>query len=398
MTRRSFFQSGCLALAASAANAQREPEHDRSVVNQMRVDARDLGYSPVDVIPAGESAIRALAVAPDGAIYGATSGKRSHLFVLRPQHGYVQLLGVIAGVSTVHRSVVVSQSGDVYIGGGIGVDNNGEGYQDYPGARLLRYTAGKNDDSIMRVDAPCPTVDLGIPVPGESIYALAIDQVRNVIHGLSYPGGQLFTYSISGAKFSNHGRVAEHIVPGEKFERDRIIGRALAVCSSGAVLTSGEDGAFFRFDPEQGKLEKLGITVPTVPGREPYNRVDAWAAGEGDYLYGGGSDGYLFRLNSKTMELRNLGKPLNQYRVRGLVLARNGKLYGVGGDDDEMARLFSYDPGRGVFELLGFIDVNRRPYYSWQAYVIDAMAIGDDGIIYLGQSERKSKLYVYYPA
>lgn len=33
--------------------------------------------------------IRALAVAPDGKLYGATSGKRNHLFLLDPVHGYV---------------------------------------------------------------------------------------------------------------------------------------------------------------------------------------------------------------------------------------------------------------------------------------------------------------------
>jgi hypothetical protein len=69
----------------------------------------------------------------------------------------------------------------------------------------------------------------------------------------------------------------------------------------------------------------------------------------------------------------------------------------LGGDDDEMARLFSYDPSSGSYRMLGMIDVNRRPYDSWQAYVIDAMAVGTDGTMYLGQSERKSKLYVYYP-
>jgi hypothetical protein len=42
--------------------------------------------------------------------------------------------------------------------------------------------------------------------------------------------------------------------------------------------------------------------------------------------------------------------------------------------------------------------VNRRPYYTWQAYVIDSVVAGLDGTIYLGQAERKSKLYLYYPA
>ena len=84
-------------------------------------------------------------------------------------------------------------------------------------------------------------------------------------------------------------------------------------------------------------------------------------------------------------------------KYKALVLARNGKLYGVGGEDDGMAQLFCYDPAGGTCELLGMIDVNRRPFYSWQAYVIDCAALGTDGTVYLGQSERKSKPYLCYP-
>ena len=83
---------------------------------QVRIDLRDLGYPPVDVIPSDESAIRALAVAPDGTLYGATSGKRSHLFVLSPQHGYVEPLGFLPGSHGSPSLVVVSPNGDVYIG------------------------------------------------------------------------------------------------------------------------------------------------------------------------------------------------------------------------------------------------------------------------------------------
>jgi len=133
MNRRQILRAGVFAATAGLARAQRDTQFDHSVVNQMRIDARDLGYPPVDVIPSGECAVRALAVAPNGAIYGATSGHRSHLFVLHPLRGYVQPLGYLEGVTTVQRSVVISNVADVYIGGSIGVDNNGEGYQDYAG-------------------------------------------------------------------------------------------------------------------------------------------------------------------------------------------------------------------------------------------------------------------------
>jgi len=383
-----------LLLGAGLAPAQRGLEHDRSIVSQVRIDLRDLGYPPLDVIPPDESAIRALTVAPNGALYGATSGKRSHLFVLYPAHGWVQPLGHLQNVTTVHRALVVSASGEVYVGGSIGVDNNGEGYAGYAGGHLLKYTPGRDEGKPIRIDQACATTDLGIPVPGEGIYALAINRPFGYIHGLSYPSGQFFHYDIRAGKFTVHGTVAERRIPGEKFENEKLIGRAIALDAQGHAYTSGESGFLYRFNGQ--RLERLPITVPTVRGREPYNRVDAWAE-HGGLLYGASSDGYLFRLDPQKLKLDNLGKPLNQYRIRGLVFGRNGKLYGVGGDDDEMARLFSYDPASGVYEMLGMIDVNRRPYYSWHAYLIDAVALGADGTVYLGQCERGSRLYLYHP-
>jgi outer membrane protein assembly factor BamB len=226
---------------------------------------------------------------------------------------------------------------------------------------------------------------------------MALDRARGIIYGLSYPNGQFFSYSIAGSKFTIHGGVAEHRIPGETFEKDKNIGRSLLIDRGGRVFASGEAGFLFQFDPATNKLEKLPLTAPTVPGREPYNRVDAWTENGKGEAYGGTSDGYLFRFDPKTLKLENLGKPLNQYRIRGLGFGHNGKLYGVGGDNDEMARLFSFDPSSGAYQMLGMIDVNRRPYYSWQAYVVDALAVGADGTVYLGQAERKSRLYLYYP-
>lgn len=378
------------------AHAQRTLGFNNSVVTQTRIDLRDLGYPPIDVIPSGESAVRALTVAPNGVIWGATSGKRSHLFTLDPKHGYIQPLGYLNEITTVHRAIVAT-SNAVYIGGSIGVDVNGSGYAAYAGGHLLKYTPGDDYARAIHVDAACPTTDLGIAAPGEGIYALALDRTRKAIYGLTYPNGRFFSYEIDAGRFTTFGSVAEHTIRGERFEHEKNIGRALAINDEGVVFTSGEGGELFRFDPARAKLERTGLIVPTVPGREPYNRVDAWTISPSGDFYGGTSDGYLFRFDSKASKVENLGKPLNQYRIRGLAFAPNRELYGIGGADDEMARLFSYDPARGSYRMLGFIDVNRRPYYTWQAYVIDSVVAGLDGTIFLGQSERKSKLYLYYP-
>lgn len=363
--------------------AQRTLDYDQVVVPQNRIDARDLGYPPVDIIPNGESAITSLTIAPNGNLYGATSGKRSHLFVFSPRHGYVQPLGFLAETTGVSHALAVSSTGEVYIGAS-------------PGGHLLKYTPKNEDRQPIRVNEACVVADLGQAIKGESIFALAIDRNSNTIFGLTSPTAHFFTYSIDKGVFADLGVVAHEIPEGEKFETEKMISRMLALDGKGNVYCSGENGYLFKYDKEKQKIEKLNLQVPAVPGREPWTRVDAFLSDLPGVIYGGTSDGYLFRFDPEKLTVQNLGKPLNQYRIAGLVNGTNGKIYGVGGDEDEMARLFSYEPKTGTYEILGFVDVNRRPYYTWQAYVIKAMAAGLDGTIYIGESERISKLYLFY--
>jgi streptogramin lyase len=368
----------------ASAVPQRPPGYDRMVVRQNRIDARDLGYPPVDVIPNDESAITSLVVAPDGKVYGATSGRRSHLFVLNPIHGYVQPLGFLPETSAVTNAVVVSSNGEVHIGTS-------------PGGRLLKYTPEAEETRPMNVTKACATADLGQAVRGEAIGALAMDRNSNTIYGLTYPNVHVFRYSVLAGEFVDLGTVAREAPAGENFETEKTMSRVLSVDGNGRVYCSGENGRIFRYRPDAARLEPLNLYAPAVPGREPWTRVDALIWDPSGHFYGGTSDGYLFRFDPEKLTITNLGKPLNQYRIAGLVRAANGKFYGVGGDEDEMARLFSYDPATAGYEILGFVDVNRRPYYSWQAYVVKVLAGGLDGTIYIGSAERISRLYLFYP-
>jgi len=373
-----------LSLLSVPALCQRDLAYDNVVVPQNRIDARDLGYAPVDVIPDGESGITSLTVAPNGDIYGATSGSRAHLFVLNPRHGYVHPLGVIPDATSLSNALVVAANGDVYLG-------------TTPAGTLLKYSPHDDDQKSIQIARPLSVTNLGTPIAGEGIAAMAIDRSAHVIYGLTAPGAHFFEYSIESGKATDLGVVAEVAPFSEKFEKDKIMSRMLVVDQQGVVFASGENGSFFRFDPKTQKLEKLGIHAPAVPGREPWTRVDAFVLDPSGMIYGGTSDGYLFRLDPVRLTVTNLGKALSQYRIAGLVRLANGDLYGIGGDQDDMARLFRYTPSSGAYDVLGFVDVNRRPYYTWQAYTIGAMICGLDGTVYLGEDERISKLYLFFP-
>ena len=384
MWRRYILCAISFAIFTAAAWCQRDLAYDNVVVPQDRIDARPLGYPPIDVIPDGESGNTSLTVAPNGDVYGATNGERAHLFVFNPRHGYVQPLGAIAGAKSVSNALVVSAAGDVYIGTA-------------PEGKILKYTPHREYQQPIQIGKPLTVTNLGKPVPEESIAAMTIDRGAGMIYGLTSPGAHLFEYSIATGKSTDLGVVAEKAPFGERFEKNKTMSRMLVVDQQGEVFASGENGSLFRFDPKKQKLEKLDLQAPAVPGREGWNRVDAFLLDPSGMIYGGTSDGYLFRFDPVKLTVANLGKPLSQDRIAGLVRAPGGRLYGVGGDQQDMARVFSYEPSSGVYEVLGFVDVNRRPYYTWQAYVIGAMACGLDGTIYIGENERISKLYLFYP-
>jgi hypothetical protein len=119
----------------------------------------------------------------------------------------------------------------------------------------------------------------------------------------------------------------------------------------------------------------------------------------------------------KSRERTNLGMlktkdGRNVYGCGGAAAGRDGTIYlccatevkdpqeaagKVAGERDEPCYLFSFDPKGGGFHDLGVIAVDRSPYYSWRGYQFDSMATGADGTIYLGESERRSHLFIYSP-
>ncbi len=224
---------------AGAVQGQRDPAHDNVVVPQTRIDARDLGYSPVDLIPDGESGITSLSVAPDGDVFGATSGIRSHLFAIDPQHGYVVPIGVIPGAQAVVQSLVISAAGSVFLGVS-------------PGGHLLEYVPQGLDNLQTEIGRPLPVIDHGIAIAGESITALAIDRPRDMIFGLTEPSAHMFRFSIKENKFTDLGIVAKNAPPSEKFEHEKMISRMLAVDATGNVFASGENGAIYRYAANHG--------------------------------------------------------------------------------------------------------------------------------------------------
>jgi sugar lactone lactonase YvrE len=385
-----------------------ECQQTRTVFSHpLRIDLRNLGRPPLDVIPPGESAITSLVIAGDGRIYGGTSGKRAHIFVLDPAWDQVFPLGHIPGEESIQHSLVAAPDGSLWIGTSLyhSRHNDKKGqeilarYEDYPGGHIYRFDPQEERESRKRMqrpetERPIPFItDQGIAIQGEGIVCMVCG--NRELYGVTFPSGHFFVTDMETGKTTDFGEICGPPLHEEPF---RSIPRALLVDRKGRVWGSGDNGALFHYDPKTEKIRHHpSFRLPCELGREFKTIVDAMVLGPDGLIYGGTSDGYIFRFDPETKKISNLGKPVLQRRIRGLAFSREGNLFGMGGEPGRAVRLFVYRLSEGSYENLGLLDVNRTPYYAWLAYDADTMVTGLDGTILIGETGRISHLYILYP-
>lgn len=363
-------------------------------VSEGALTLRELGWrGQTPLIPDGESAITALAVCSNGRIYGATSGERSHLFLYDPHAdtagplAHPLDLGVLGDEERACRSLVALEDA-VYAG------TMSDRLEGYDGGHLFKHRLAVEVPRPMdphgvpifpfEPEAGPQIEDLGIPVRGEGIYALAGG--GGAIYGLTYPGAYFFIYD--PVKHTT-------VIKGQMGRRN--LSRALVCSNSGHLYGSCDHGRIFRYEPETGRLVTLDLLLPAVKGREYLNGLDSAAIAPDGTIYGGTiADGYLFRFDPDRELITNLGKPIRQSRIRALTVGLDGRVYGFAGEPDNVGRLFVYSPRCGEMRELGIPRVGGIPTF-WAGYEFEAMVTGPNGEIFLGESDRISHLFIYYP-
>ncbi|MDH5440288.1 MAG: hypothetical protein OEZ48_11570 [Candidatus Bathyarchaeota archaeon] len=342
-------------------------------VREGKVILRPLGWKGiVKPIPPEECAITSLARDPRGRIFGATSGRRSHLFVYDPDLDYVEEMGVLGQNVCVKHSLVVC-SDELLIAGTKSCK---------PGEALQGQIISCRIDPYSLLEAS----PVATPVEGEGIAALTIDDSKKTIYGLSTESGTFFTYEVDSGKVQLHGKVDE-------------------IGDFSDVLLSGPDGCvyggkrlgwLYRYNPAEQRIIPLDVQIPSFRGRAMYNKVDSLALDEiTGIIYGGSADGVVFSFDPESRQIICLGKPTTARRVRALTVGNDGVVYGVSGDVSGLAHLFRYDPETRDLRDLGVPRAASEQW--WHGYEFDAAITGLHGEIYLGEADRISHLFIYFP-
>ena len=417
--KKIFVSAIAAVLACSVVYAQKcvNPHFDAQ-----RLDFRDLGYPGATELPADDTPIVALLGHTNGRIYGATTGKQSYLFTFDPMTNKVYPLGRIPGARGVHHCILEGKGGIVYLGGGLNeielltlskdmphgrraIENQlwadiKAKYDAYEGGHLYAYDPVEGDDGVYFNEEKAKVKDLGIAVPGNSVYAMTIDPAGEKIYGISYPDAVFFEYDIAAGTFKQYGKWMEMLsYPGP--ERSwRGVPRALAVSSDGKVWSSGDNGLLHCFDPANSKIVPSMMRVPgeywETQNYNAFPVVEQLFAEEDGTLFGTSSDGFVFRAIPSEDNLLSFGKPRVERRIRCTAKGQDGRWYMICGEKDNVCRLFSYADGEGFIDY-GVLGVDRSPYYAKIAYQFDAMATASDGSIFIGESDRRAKLFIFVP-
>jgi len=391
-----------------------------------RIDFRDIGYPAATMIPADDSPIASLLTHSNGKVYGATTGKQSYLFVFDYYTNKVYPLGKIPNSMGVHNALVEGKDGLIYIGTGMNelvevplskempygrraieeqmwVDIKTK-YEGYEGGKIFVYDPDEGDKEVYLPEDMAKVKDLGVAVKGNSIYTMTINPEKNKLYGISYPEAQFFEYDIASKSFKNHGQwltTMSHSGPERSW---RSVPRSLVALSEGKIISSGDGGLIHYFDPADSKVKPMEIRIPgeywITQKYEGYPVVEQLLIGrDSSTVYGSSSDGFIFKMDLHTNRLHSMGKPMVERRVRAMTMGKDEKLYMICGEKTNVCRMFTYDvSGKDEgFEDLGVLGVDRSPYYAKIGYQFDAMCTAADGTIFIGESDRRAKLFFYLP-
>ncbi len=375
-------------------------------VTEGHLEVRALGAKEfTKPIPPGESGINALVSHSNGHVYGATSGKNAHLFFYNPapDGDAVADIGVVAENSSIPKLLELTK-GDA-AGEVAGLVNHDEGGaslfvykpcevvlkgQDFKGMGVREiFDLAAEDQLFFSTIDPCHSAGkisiLKKPRFDEHIADMVLDKSETKLFLLGAESGTLYCCKLIGKEITRPGRL----------DQNGNFSPKLTTGLDGIVYGAGLYGELFACDPEDEGFKSLGIKAPSLKGRELYNRVTAWTHDRrNDILYGGTADGIIFQFFPGENRIICLGKPVDQGNVRGMAIS-GGIVYALIGEEGGCCHLTCYNNATRELRDMGcLLARSERP---WNGYEFACMATGKDGVVFMGENDRISHLFMYFP-
>lgn len=267
--------------------------------------------------------------------------------------------------------------------------------------------------------ATVKTEDFGIIRRGQGINCIAIDSIHGKIYGVTYPAGHLFSFDLTTRAIKDFGEI---MTPWRVKDLGRVswrgVPKVLMIDDGGTLYFS----TYYRAEINMAKVERMegrsstyssleggriyrlvygeekpvftGVAIPAQTGMDSdpiYENgiASAIRARDGGFWCGTINDGFLFKFEPSTATVMNKGKTFQYWNLKSLAYGSDGKLYMLGGRDEDNSWIMSYDPLIGSLACLGW------PENTAQCSVICA---DKNGRILIAENLRHSMLWVFDPS
>jgi outer membrane protein assembly factor BamB len=291
-------------------------------------------------LPYGESSLRALRRLPDGALLGATIGRRSHLVLIEGDPPEVRDLGSLPdGEFPAFDGLALDRTGGVWLAT-IGDLETIYRRAPTPAGKLYRVDL---DETRTKAELQA----LAEPFPEDGIYALAMNAAGTELAGVTFPGGRLFSMALPDGQPVERAVLTRETRPPMEDSCSYTwmqvrVGRVLAYGADGTLYAGADSADLVVLAP--GAAAVTRHTLPLPAGfRWSECEVRSLAVAPDSRIFIGTVRGYLMAFDPATRTFRNLGRPARQGQVRALTWAGD-RLYGLCGEPYGTTVLFGYGP------------------------------------------------------
>lgn len=264
----------------------------------------------------------------------------------------------------IHRSLEFDTDGTIY--GATACLHDMSRRLEAPGGKLFTYKPETG-----QYDVLCT------PVEYDYIQTITFDRQRRLIYGLTYPVFKFFKYDIDKDEVTDYDFIGSITHISALDDRGRFWG-----------TWHWTQHNLFCYDPDSDEITWFDHSIPNGPqGKDIMypnaGPVDCMVNGGDGYLYIGSTLGELIRLDPNTASCEYLGKAYDSRRMPGLLVGKDGLIYGCGGDSGD-GHLFCYDRESGAFHNLGAM---YDPDLDTTCYRTHDIRVGERNVFYVAETD-----------
>ena len=251
---------------------------------------------------------------------------------------------------------------------------------------------------------PCTgrLVDYGVGPPREGSRAMALDEKRRKLYGITWPRNHFYVYRLEERRYRDLGRIGD------------VNPQAVFLDKRGYAYTTDDDGYVLRCDPDTDEIVRLDVKCPHMLYRAGWHNVpyDVVPSPDGETFFGidWGFENYVWEFDPRKPDvaaMKSYGRAwgpdewcndlrLEQHQIRGLVFGADRKLYFTGRcgwDDRQQQHLLRMDPRTGRREVLGVIDFPGRR----EVHIASATCDFYGNLYFAEAAVCPTSLYIYRP-